>query len=143
MMKPFLFAFATACLLLSCADAPEKKDEMSTNDTSQTVEKAIPETPAKLAPIHDESNKVDGAIACITQQFQLVQEGKFDEALEYYSKKRKEKIKAELDANPSIKKEWQAATKLSASDFNEMIAQVREDQSFFTFEEGMWKRLDR
>lgn len=143
MKRTFLFVATAITLLVSCGEAGQDQAVNSASETSKTVEKEAEEAPVNLAAINDESRKVDGAVECITQQFQLVQEGKFDEALEYYAKKRREKIKAELDADPSIKKQWQAGTKLSDEDFNKMIESVKQDQSFFTFEEGMWRRLDR
>jgi hypothetical protein len=143
MKREFLFAAAVTCLLVSCEESEKKKYEKTPAATSQTAEEGTSKTPVKLAAINDETKKADGAVECLTQQILLVQQGKFDEALEYYSKKRKDIIAAELSANPAIKKEWQAATNLSEEEFKEMIEAVKEDPAFFVFEDGMWRRTDR
>lgn len=143
MKRTFLFTAAVTCLLVSCEESEKTKDEKPSAATNQTAEEVISETPVELAAINDETRKADGAVECITQQTLLVQQGKFDEALEYYSKKKKEEVAAELSSNPAIKEEWKAATNLSEEEFKEMIEWVRTDQTFFTFEDGMWKRTDR
>jgi hypothetical protein len=142
MKRTFLFIAALGLLVVSC-EGLEEKHEKPASETDQAVEEKISETPVKLAAINDESRKADGAVECVTQQILLVQEGKFDEALEYYSKKRKAIIAAELAANPAIKKEWQAGTKLTEEEFKKMLESVREDPAFFTFEDNMWRRMDR
>ena len=80
---------------------------------------------------------------CMAKQYRLVQEGKFDEALKYYSKKIIGDIIEELKENPDAKKEWKAATNLPEDKFQEMLNYVKENPDFFVFEDGMWKRTDK
>lgn len=143
MRRTFLLVAAATYFLVSCEESVKTTNENPVPETHQTVEEEIDETPAELAAINDESRKADGAVECMTQQYTLVQQGNFDEALKYYSEKRKEIISAQLAENPGIKKDWKAATNLSDEDFNKMIESIRKDPAFFVFEDGMWRRTDR
>ena len=96
-----------------------------------------------MAAIYDKSRKGEGAMECMAKQYRLVQEGKFDEALKYYSKKIIGDIIEELKENPDAKKEWKAATNLPEDKFQEMLNYVKENPDFFVFEDGMWKITDK
>jgi len=152
MKKTFLFAIVVTSLMVSCGEAEETKNEKPSDKVTQTITEAPVETPVEapvetpveLAALNDETKKSEGAIECLTQQTALVKQGKLEEALEYYSKKRKGLIIAEITKNPAIKKEWQAAIKkVSEEQMKEWIESVRKDPAFFVFEDGMWKRTDR
>lgn len=142
MKKKFLFFAAVTSLLLSCGESAEQSDkdnETPATQSAQTTDGDKDANEAPLAAINDESKPAEGSVECLTKQYALVKEGKFDEAMEYYSARIRAKVKAELDANPAIKKDWQAATNLSEEELNEIIKSVRENNDFFVFEKGMWR----
>ncbi|MDG1332332.1 MAG: hypothetical protein P8P74_08370 [Crocinitomicaceae bacterium] len=142
MKRTLLFAALSAGMLISCQDAADVvdqlEDEVST-EIEDLEEEEETETTEELAAINDESKHVEGAIECITQQYALVQEGKFDEALEYYSAKIKAKMKAKIDEDPSITEQWKAGTNVPDEMFEEIIESIKEDPGFFVFEDGMWR----
>jgi hypothetical protein len=144
MKRKLLFAVLASGIMMSCEESADivdqVKDEVST-ETTDSEEKEEEETKAseELAAINDESRHADGAIECITQQYALVQEGKFDEALEYYSTKIKEKMEGIIAENPSITEEWKAGTDVPEDVFQDIIESIKKNPTSFVFEDGMWR----
>lgn len=143
MKRTFLLTALSAGILISCEESTnlvdQVKDEVSTEMADSEEEGGTIETPKELAAINDESRHVEGAIECITQQYALVQDGKFDEALEYYSAKIKTKIQDLIAQQPSITEEWKAGTNVPEEVFEEILESIKENPSSFVFEDGMWR----
>ena len=144
MKNKFLFFAALTSVLLSCGESTEKEEKEQEGPATETTQKVEEkeEDKAPLAAINDKTKRAEGAVECVTKQYALVKAGKFDEALEYYSTRIRAKVKAELAANPAIKKDWQAATNLSEAEYQEVLKSVRETPDLFVFEDGMW-RMDQ
>lgn len=122
----------------------DQQEEVSTEKDTVLIIKDPEVEITELAAINDETRKSEGAVECITQQFDLIKEGKFDEALEYYSAKRKALVLEELAENPAIKEEWKEALESIPQDYYEtMIESIKENPEFFVFEDGMWRRTDK
>jgi archaellum component FlaD/FlaE len=156
MKKTLLILGVVAGFMTSCGESDTNAStEANQDETTEQQEKPVEEestkeavkiveVPAELAAINDETRKSEGAVECITQQFDLIKEGKFDEALEYYSAKRKALVLDELAENPAIKDEWKEALESIPQDYYEtMIESIKENPEFFVFEDGMWRRTDK
>ena len=94
-----------AGMLFSCSETKEgNKEEKTTTESKVENEEALleekqvsEETPVVVEvdkensnkAIFDESRKEEGAIQCITEQFELVKAGKTDEAMNYYTADRR------------------------------------------------------
>ena len=151
MKKKFIVIAALAGALVACGDAAKNGETEAKTPTTESTDAAKVESDdkeeseekeTKLAAINDKTKRSEGAVECVTKQYALVKAGKFDEAMEYYSTRIRAKVQAEIDANPAIKKDWQAATNLSKAEYEEIINSVRETPELFVFEKGMW-RMDQ
>lgn len=145
MKNKFLFFAALTSVLVACGEATEKEvqdENATTTESTPKAEDEKEESTVPLAAINDKTKRAEGAVECVTKQYALVKAGKFDEALEYYSTRIRAKVKAELAANPAIKKDWQAATNLSEAEYQDVLKSVRETPDLFVFEDGMW-RMDQ
>ena len=145
MKNKFLFFAALTSVLVACGESTEKEaqdESAATTESTPKAEDEKEESTTPLAAINDKTKRAEGAVECVTKQYALVKAGKFDEALEYYSTRIRAKVKAELAANPAIKKDWQAATNLSEAEYQDVLKSVRETPDLFVFEDGMW-RMDQ
>lgn len=145
MKTTFLILAALTCSIVSCSESvkSDQQNESPTSETNQTEQESSSTNTKKLAAINDENRQAEGAVECITQQYALVKDGKFKEALNYYSSKIRAKVEAQIAENPEITKDWQAATNRSEKEFQEVLKAVRENPDSFVFEEGMWRMNQR
>lgn len=144
MTRTFLFTAILAGVITSCQESTNAETNTETALIESDESEGLREEPTskKLAAINDETRPSEGAIECLTQQYALVKEGKFTEALGYYSARIRSKVEAQLAENPDITKDWQAATNRTKEDFDVIIQSVRENPNSFVFENGMW-RMDQ
>ena len=145
-----------AGMLFSCSETKEgNKEEKTTTESKVENEEALleekqvsEETPVVVEvdkensnkAIFDESRKEEGAIQCITEQFELVKAGKTDEAMNYYTADRRRRIEKELLEKPEMLSEWQEVINgIDDEKFARIIEDIRENPWAFQFEDGMWK----
>ena len=115
------------------------KEEQPVKEDVVQIEEVV-EEPAVVAAINNQDLQVEGSIQCVKEQYALVKEGKFEEALNYYTSEVRAKVQAEIDANPAITEQWQSAISSIPEDkMQEVFESIAAAPDFFVFEEGMWR----
>lgn len=144
-MKIYIpISFALSVALLSCSNEEQQPPNGILEDSIpkpvEVVEKVEETVKSQEIPaIADSTKHIEGAVESFKTQLKLVREGNFDEALNYYTNRMKQKVIKRLEKNPEDKLEWQKASQMSDEKYNEIIESIKESPDFFIFEDGMWR----